>query len=274
MLATIVATSACVRTKIDSDHSLFDRRIGADLLRGFRGLTIEGDAKITLSIDCTAINGKWGGDDARWRPDGRSWKIHCLSHPFREDKPCSTRAKAQRGKDTIAVDILLIAKGLPVASNMALSCRTSAERKLEARSDSARTNSGDGDREATSYLQATLRGMRSRRRSRRRALPTTANTLSGKSGDSANGRYQGTMCLFRPFTGEPSKKDVDLIRRTDGRAFGATGSEWTVGIPQPGSNGGMRVRYRAASQHMECVSELIVPADAVEPIAIFVKAVA
>ena len=103
----------------------------------------------------------------------------------------------------------------------------------------------------------------------------TANTLSGKSGDGANGPVsKGTMCLFRPFTGEPSKKDIYLIRRTDGSAFGATGSEWTVGIPQPGSNGGMRVRYRAASQHMECVSELIVPANAIEPIAIFVKAVA
>ena len=102
----------------------------------------------------------------------------------------------------------------------------------------------------------------------------TANTLSGKNGDGSGGSVpKGKMCLFRPFTGEPSKKDVYLIRRTDGKAFGATGDAWTVGIPQPTSNGGMRVRYRAASNHMECVSELVLPGDAVEPIAIFVKAV-
>jgi hypothetical protein len=35
----------------------------------------------------------------------------------------------------------------------------------------------------------------------------------------------------------------------------------------------MRVRYRAAAQYMECASELVMPASAVEPIAVFVKAV-
>ena len=60
------------------------------------------------------------------------------------------------------------------------------------------------------------------------------------------------MCLFRPFSGEASKVDAYLIRRTDGQAFGATGAAWTVGLLQQTSNGGMRVRYRAAAQYMEC----------------------
>ena len=81
------------------------------------------------------------------------------------------------------------------------------------------------------------------------------------------------MCLFRPFSGEASKVDAYLIRRTDGQAFGATGDAWTVGLLQQVNNGGVRVRYRAAAQHMECASELVMPASAVEPIAVFVKAV-
>ena len=99
--------------------------------------------------------------------------------------------------------------------------------------------------------------------------------LSGKNGDGQGGSIaKGSVCLFRPFAGTPTKSDIYLLRRTDGQAFGATSAEWTAGILQPTNNGGMRVRYRAASQHMECVSELVMPAAAVQPIAILVKAVA
>ena len=100
----------------------------------------------------------------------------------------------------------------------------------------------------------------------------TGNMLSGKNGDGMGGAVpKGTVCLFRPFAGAPSKTDVYLIRRRDGQAFGATSAEWTVGMLQV-SNGGaaVRVRYRAP-QHMECVSEAVMPADAVEPLALFVK---
>jgi hypothetical protein len=78
--------------------------------------------------------------------------------------------------------------------------------------------------------------------------------------------------LFRPFTGTPTKTDLYLLRRKDGHAFGSTSAEWTVGVLQP-VNGGMRIRYRAASQHMECASELVVPAEEVEVLAHFVKVV-
>jgi hypothetical protein len=84
---------------------------------------------------------------------------------------------------------------------------------------------------------------------------------------------KGALCLFRPLNGEASKVDAYLIRRTDDQAFGATGAAWTVGLLQQTSNGGMRVRYRAAAQYMECASELVMPANAVAPIAVFVKAV-
>jgi hypothetical protein len=99
-----------------------------------------------------------------------------------------------------------------------------------------------------------------------------ANTLSGTKGDGSRPVPKGTMCLFRPLTGAPTLADAYLIRRTDGKAFGATGAEWTVGRLQAVSNG-VRVRYRADSKHMECASELVMPADVVEPIALFVKAV-
>uniref|UniRef100_Q07PM3 DEAD/DEAH box helicase domain protein n=1 Tax=Rhodopseudomonas palustris (strain BisA53) TaxID=316055 RepID=Q07PM3_RHOP5 len=274
----------CLRSyKNRFDHSLFDRRIGADLLRaGFKGkpLTIEGDREdyaldrlyrdlVESGAAMTRIDG--GMIDA----DGT---FICLSHPFRENEPCSARANAlANGKDTIAVDILLVLRALPIASNIALSVPNVSPNaglrldpngvpELTAAMVIASDLAPSGNVARYAVAGATPGDVLFR---------LTANTLSGKSGDGANGPVsKGTMCLFRPFTGEPSKKEVYLIRRTDGGAFGATGSEWTVGIPQPGINGGMRVRYRAASQHMECVSELIVPANVVEPIAIFVKTVA
>ncbi|MGH6680145.1 MAG: hypothetical protein ACREDL_14745, partial [Bradyrhizobium sp.] len=95
-----------------------------------------------------------------------------------------------------------------------------------------------------------------------------ANTLSGKA-DVA----KGTMCLFRPFSGVITKTDVYLIRRIDGEAFGATRASWTVGMLQPLDNDQTRVRYRAASHHMECSSQLVQPSSTLVAVAQFVKAV-
>ena len=100
-----------------------------------------------------------------------------------------------------------------------------------------------------------------------------ANTLSGKKGDGSGEVPKGTMCLFRPFSGDLTRTDAYLIRRIDGHAFGATGAAWTVGLLQQPGTGGMRVRYRAAPHCMECASELVQPANAVVPIAQFVRAV-
>jgi hypothetical protein len=50
-----------------------------------------------------------------------------------------------------------------------------------------------------------------------------ANTLSGKKGDGTGAPVtKGSLCLFRPLNREVSKLDAYLIRRTDGKAFGAT----------------------------------------------------
>ena len=90
----------CLRSyKNRFDHSLFDRRIGADLLRaGFKGkpLTIEADredyALDRLHRDLTESGA------AMTRIEGglmdADGKFICLSHPFREDEPCSARAKS------------------------------------------------------------------------------------------------------------------------------------------------------------------------------------
>jgi hypothetical protein len=81
------------------------------------------------------------------------------------------------------------------------------------------------------------------------------------------------MCLFRPHKGDAGKNEVYLIRRTDGKAFGATGKDWTVGLLQPLITGGIRVRYRPESHFMECASELVQPAEVVQFLALFVKSV-
>jgi hypothetical protein len=207
-------------------------------------------------------------------PDGR---VIVLSHPFLDREPCSQRArKLADGKSATAVDLLLVLRALPIASNVAL-----AVPNVEAAP--ALTPSADGVPELTPQ-QAIDGKLKPAASAARFAVAgaekgdflfrLNANSLSGKKGDGVGAPVpKGSLCLFRPFSGEVSKVDAYLIRRTDGKAFGATGAPWTVGLLQQTSNGGMRVRYRAAAQYMECASELVMPASAVEPLAVFVKAV-
>ncbi|TPK87367.1 DEAD/DEAH box helicase [Mesorhizobium sp. B2-4-17] len=272
----------CLRSyKNRYEHALFDRRIGADLLRAcFKGAKLSIDparedyALTRLTIDLEESGAKvTQADGGLVNADGQ---IICLSHPFVENEPCSERARRLAdGKDTVAIDILLVLRALPIASNVALSVPNvdpAAGLKPAA----------DGVPELTP-AQVAAGVMEPGESAPRFAVlgsevndilfRLTANTLSGKRGDGNGEVPKGTMCLFRPFSGEIVKTDAYLVRRTDDQAFGATGAAWTVGLLQPVSNGGMRVRYRAASQHMECASELVMPADAVVPIAVFVKAV-
>jgi hypothetical protein len=273
----------CLRSyKNRFEHALFDRRIGADLLRAcFEGKPLAIDAaREDYALDRLERDLIASGA-AMTRADGGlvdgGGKVVCLSHPLLDTEPCSPRAKAlAAGKDTTAIDILLVLRALPIASSLALST-------ANANSDSGLQKDPSGIPELTPamVLAAELEpaGDGPRLAVADAAVGDVlfrldANTLGGKNGDGAGHAVpKGTMCLFRPFAGEPSNRDVYLIRRTDGKAFGATNAEWTVGIPQPASGGGMRVRYRAASHHMECVSELVLPADAVQPIALFVRAV-
>jgi hypothetical protein len=198
-------------------------------------------------------------------------KIICLAHPFVENRPCSVRALGlAEGKDAVAVDILLILRALPIASNEALSVPNvdlSSGLKLDA--------GGVPELSVTQVIAGdlvpspnALRFAVTEAQDDDFLFKLDANTLSGKA-DVA----KGTMCLFRPFNGEPTITDVYLIRRLGGEAFGATRASWTVGMLQPLQNDQTRVRYRAASHHMECSSQLVQPSSALVAIAQFVKAV-
>jgi hypothetical protein len=175
-----------------------------------------------------------------------------------------------------AVDILMVLRALPIATNIALvgPVTTSANTlapdpngtpELDVSMVIAGNLAGDSGTEKYAVAGAENNDLLFR---------VKGNMLSGKNGDSqGNAVPSGALCLFRPSSDAPGKTDICLLRRTDGKAFGSTSAEWTVGILQPAGTDGMRIRYRAASQHMECVSELVVPATAVEVLARFVKVV-
>jgi ATP-dependent helicase YprA (DUF1998 family) len=266
----------CLRSyKNRYDHALFDRRIGADLLRAcFKGapLAIE-CTREDYALDRLAADLEESGAPTN-RLDGglidESGKIICLAHPFVENQPCSERAlRLVEGKDAVAVDILLVLRALPIASNEALSVPNvdlNAGLKPDAHGVAelsvAQIVSGNlvPDTEAPRFAVADAE-------EHDFLFKLDANTLSGKA-DVA----RGTMCLFRPFSGEPTKTDIYLIRRDDGEAFGATRASWTVGMLQRLDNNQTRVRYRAKSHHMECSSQLVQPSSALVAIAQFIKA--
>ena len=267
----------CLRSyKNRYDHELFDRRIGADLLRAaFKGtpLAIEPERE-DYALDRLACDLEESGA-AMTRLDGgladASGKIICLAHPFVENVPCSSRARALvEGKDAVAVDILLVLRALPIASSEALSVpniELNADLKpdpngvpeLSAKQIVSGHTSADSDTPRFAVADAEAGDF---------LFKLDANTMSGKAGVA-----KGTICLFRPFTGEPTKTDSYLIRRNDGEAFGATRAGWTVGLLQPLDNEQIRIRYRAASHHMECSSQLVRPSSAIIAVAQFIKAV-
>ena len=267
----------CLRSyKNRYDHALFDRRIGADLLRAsFKGtpLAIE-HVREDYALDRLAADLEESGA-AMTRLDGglvdANGKIICLAHPFVENVPCSPRARALvESKDAVAVDILLVLRALPIASNEALSVPNvdlnaglkpdpNGVPELTTKQILAGENSASANAPRFSVADAQEGDF---------LFKLDANTLSGKA-DVA----KGTMCLFRPFAGEPTKIDVYLIRRNDGEAFGATRAGWTVGLLQPLDNNQTRIRYRAASHHMECSSQLVQPSSSITAVAQFIKAV-
>ncbi len=267
----------CLRSyKNRYDHALFDRRIGADLLRAcFTGAPLTIDlAREDYALDRLAADLEESGAPTKRLEGGlvdTDGKIICLAHPFVENQPCSTRARnLVKGKDAVAIDILLVLRALPIASSEALSIPDidlNAGLKLDVNGvpevSAAQIIAGDlvPGAEAPRFAVTEAEGDDF-------LFKLDANTLSGKT-DVA----KGTMCLFRPFSGEPNKTDIYLIRRTDGEAFGATRASWTVGMLQILDKDQTRVRYRAASHHMECSSQLVQPSSALVAVAQFVKAV-
>ncbi len=272
----------CLRSyKNRFEHELFDRRIGADLLRAaFKGVPLGLDPiREDLALNRLATDLAESGATVT-RVDGGLIKhngdIICLAHPFVENRPGSERGAAlAKGKDTVAVDVLLVLRALPIASNLALSVAT-ADHRTGLRPD----RNGVPELTATDI---TANGLTPPESAQCFAVKDAedgdilfrldANVLSGKKGDGNAPVPRGTVCLFRPHKGDAGKNDVYLIRRTDGKAFGATGKDWTVGLLQSLTNGGVRVRYRPESHFMECASELVQPAEVVLPLALFVKAV-
>lgn len=260
----------CLRSyKNRFDHAMFDRFIGGDLLKACfvgRPLSIalkrEDEALDRLARDLEESGVKIT------RADGglidESGRLICLSHPFVDNEPCSSRARTLAdGHEVAAVDILMVLRALPIATNIAISGQVTIGSTTLAL-----------DPEGTPELDASMiiAGKLADDPHRPRYAVSGAdpgdilfrvkgNMLSGKNADGQGGTVQsGALCLFRPTVGTPGKTDICLLRRTDGKAFGSTSTEWTVGILQPAGSGAMRIRYRAASQHMECVSELVVPA--------------
>ncbi|MHC9420728.1 DEAD/DEAH box helicase (plasmid) [Sphingomonas citri] len=270
----------CLRSyKNRFDHATFDRFTGGDLLKAcFTGTPLDiARPREDAALDRLARDLEESGASVTRAEGGlidEGGRVICLAHPFNDGEPCTARAQAlAAGKEVAAVDALLVARALPVATNIALvgpvttGATTLAPDPAgtpeltpamivagDLTGDAATPRYAVGGAEAGDLL-----------------FRVTGNMLSGKNGDGQGGAVEsGALCLFRPFSGTPTKTDVYLLRRKDGHAFGSTSAEWTVGVLQP-VTGGMRIRYRAASQHMECASELVVPADAVEVLARFVK---
>ncbi|MEX2616004.1 MAG: DEAD/DEAH box helicase [Alphaproteobacteria bacterium] len=276
----------CLRSyKNRYEHELFDRRIGADLLRAaFKGVQLSIDpTREDLALDRLEADLTESGATVA-RADGGLIKdngeVICLAHPFVENCPGSARGAALAdGKDAVAVDILLVLRALPIASSEALSVpNVDLNAGLKPDSDgvpelsAAAVGAGNLAPAATASRFAV-----SDAEEGDILFRLTANVLSGKKGDGSAPVPKGTMCLFRPHDGGADQAtettDVFLLRRTDGKVFGATGEAWTVGLLQSVTGGGIRVRYRPASHFMECASELVQPAKQVVPVALFVKAV-
>lgn len=273
----------CLRSyKNRFDHAMFDRFTGGDLLKAcFTGTPLdiskrrEDEALRRLARDLEESGAPVTETSGGLIDEGG--RVICLSHPFNDSEPCTARAKALASEKEVAtVDILLVVRALPIATNVALAGPVSV-------GTTTLTPDPSGIPELTPEMvvaanltveAATVRYAVDGAEADDLLFRVKGNMLSGKNGD-GQGRAvpSGALCLFRPFKGEPTKTDLYLLRRRDGHAFGSTSAEWTVGVLQP-VKGGMRIRYRASSQHMDCASELVVPAEEVEVLAQFVKVVA
>ncbi|MEA2906275.1 MAG: hypothetical protein QOI12_3662 [Alphaproteobacteria bacterium] len=272
----------CLRSyKNRFEHALFDRRVGSDLLRAcFLGISpcidaareklaldrLQGDLEESGAVVTRLLGGL---------RDVKGQSI-CIAHPFQPDLPSSDSAKQlAAGSDTIAIDILLVLRALPVATAKSLSVS-------DVVISSALKTTDDGVPEL-SFDQVLIGVDASAALGPRYDVGAVepgdflfrlnAHTLSGIKGDGTAPVAKGALCLFRPHQGETLLQTIYLIRRSDSHAFGATGAAWTVGHLQHSKAGGMRVRYRAAPDRMECASELVQPVESILAIAKFIRKV-
>ena len=274
----------CLRSyKNRFEHALFDRRIGADLLRAcFYGTlpTID-EAREDMALQRLQTDLAESGaatellEGALREANGR---IICIAHPFLPDQPSSARAaRLAAPPGSVTIDILLVLRALPVATAQAVGAASGSEapalvpsphgvpvmspEEVVAGTDSAASQGARYEVAGAEPGDFLFR--------------LNAHVMGG--GTPANVVAKGTLCLFRSHSGEPEKQAFYLMLRVDGHAFAATGAGWTVGLQQATQAGGaglaaVRVRYRAAPDRLECASE-VVPASAIHTVAGFVKKV-
>lgn len=271
----------CLRSyKNRFDHGYLDRRLGADLLRAcFEGTgPVLDPAWVHKALHrlCGDMNDSGGNYEVRSgglvSDNGR---VVVLAHPFVPKTPGTSdgEALANTAKgEARAIDILMVDRALPSATAAALDLKAKGARTLQASTDGAPMLSV-AEILAGADLASAQKVAAGSHEPGDFVMRLDANTLDGPLGDGQAPVPKGTPCLFRPLQGEAiDPKRIYLLRRLDGRAFGATHNVWTVGSVQQVKDG-VRVRYRAASHRLECASEVISPAEAVEAIAGFVRQV-
>lgn len=269
----------CLRSyKNRFDHAYLDRRLGADLLRAcFLGIdpVVPSDwahASLTRLAEDLAD----AGGDFVQHPSGllnSQSRAIVVGHPFSRDAPGNPAAEAFAAAAVThkVIDILMIDRGLPLATAQALDTTTTSMSSPPRADDgpplvSVQTAldkgpSSDDPKVSVGAFEPGDFVMR-----------LDAHTLGGRLGDGKNPVPKGAYCLFRPIgDGEVDPKQVYLLGRTDGATFGATHQAWTVGSVQTLKDGA-RVRYRAAPERTECSSE-VVGSDVLAPIAMFVRQV-
>ena len=268
----------CLRSyKNRFDHADLDRRLGADLLRacffGEAPIVRESWAASALARLCEDLNDSGGqftmAAGGLLSKDGEGVVI---AHPFIPDAPGNASAEAF-AKSLVCrpVDVLLIDRALPIATARALNTGDPSAAMLQPAVDGAPlfkvnevlagADPADMPKVAVGAFEPGDFVMR-----------LEARTLDGPLGDGTGPVPKGAPCLFRPYTGDLDPKQTYLLHRSDGHAFGATQSSWTVGRVQPSANG-VRVRYRAQADRLECASEVVTPGDVVVPVAAFVRKV-
>jgi hypothetical protein len=270
----------CLRSyKNRFDHAYLDRRLGADLLRAcFEGrdpVVPDGWAQAALKRLLTDVQDA-GGDYVEEAGGliNSGGRAIVVGHPFTPEVPGNPKAVAFAAKANSAkvVDVLMIDRGLPLATALALdTTKTSAPPPSPAADgpplvgvDAALVGATatDGQRVAVGDFEPGDFVIR-----------LDAHTLGGKLGDGSAPVPKGSYCLFRP-QGDAAldPKQVYLLRRRDGATFGATHQRWTVGAVQSVKDG-VRVRYRAAPERTECASEFV-STGVVEAVALFIRRVA
>jgi hypothetical protein len=269
----------CLRSyKNRFDHGFLDRRLGADLLRAcFEGTDpVVPDAWSQGALKRLVTDVQDAGGDYSLEPGGLlspEGRAIVIGHPFAPDLPGnpSAAAFASKAKSAKVIDVLMIDRGLPLATALVLDTTKRSAPPPSPATDGPPLVSVDAaiDGATPTDIQRVAVGAFEPGDF---VMRLDAHTLGGKLGDGAAPVPKGSYCLFRPLgSADIDPKQVYLLRRRDGATFGATHQRWTVGSPQTVKDG-VRVRYRAAPERTECASE-VVTAGALEAVALFIRRV-